>query len=571
MACSCSALTTNRRRLVSNQRFKRGDPTRTLAIQRRWIADNQRRAKALIQALVQWLVTDDALGLKNAKKTPLDRILNVEREFQFLSDPGKLEAFNAWFKQQVEADILSPAAGAIAGQPWTTDYIESSYKRGVTNAFAASRDASGGARFDAGQQAFIQEAFNQPETLSKIQLLAQRSFENLKGVTATMSSQMNQILAQGIADGRGPRELAKEMSEKIASLTRSRANTIARTEIIHAHAEGQLDSYERLGIDELGLFAEWSTAGDDRVCPDCFAREGQVFTVEEARNLIPLHPNCRCTWIPSLKGPKGKTPTRRRAPAARPAPAAQPVIPTVVPGAIRQQDLVSNMTDFSNFGPAFITKHSRSMMRQIDEVHPLPTAYIPKPEFRQAKFNKGNPQHADASGVYSPGVRNIQVKKGLTPGETKVATAHEFGHYIDDAHLGNGITYGSEMAWRGTGKLLPQLGDEGVAIFKKLMVKLNSSAQVKELKSAALVGKYGRPYVSYITSRKEIFARAYSQYIAGKTGDPDMAKFFKKLLAERNDKHLAASQWTKDVMDEVTPLFDDLFKAMETAATQKGR
>ena len=36
-----------------------------------------------------------------------------------------------------------------------------------------------------------------------------------------------------------------------------------------------------------------------RVCPDCGGYEGEIFTVDEAEGIIPLHPNCRCCWIPS--------------------------------------------------------------------------------------------------------------------------------------------------------------------------------------------------------------------------------------------------------------------------------
>jgi hypothetical protein len=61
---------------------------------------------------------------------------------------------------------------------------------------------------------------------------------------------------------------------------------------IHAHAEGQLDAFDRLGIKDLGIQAEWSTAGDERVCPLCQGYEGKIMPISEARGMIPLHPNC---------------------------------------------------------------------------------------------------------------------------------------------------------------------------------------------------------------------------------------------------------------------------------------
>jgi len=96
--------------------------------------------------------------------------------------------------------------------------------------------------------------------------------------------------------------IAREMNRTIDKMTRSRARVLARTEIIHAHAEGQLDSFEDLGVEEVGVEAEWSTAGDMHVCPVCSSLQGVVMSVAKARGLIPRHPQCRCAWIPANVG-----------------------------------------------------------------------------------------------------------------------------------------------------------------------------------------------------------------------------------------------------------------------------
>lgn len=299
MICRHHPLVLNRRRFITNANPLRVDPTRTTTIRKRFIADMNRRFKKLKAALKEFLDEDDALGLR---KFTTRIILHAEREFQFRTDAGKLQAFNDWFKQQIDASVLSVPSGSDPTRPWTAQYVESAYKKGQVNAYAASKEGLSMADFGVGEQTqeqFLRSSFSQPETVSKVQLLATRSFEDLKGVTATMSSQMNRILAQGLVDGTGPEALAKEMSSAIDDLTSKRALVIARTEVIAAHAEGQLDAFDKLGVEELGVKAEWSTAGDDRVCPECAEMEGQVFDIEEARGMIPLHPNCRCTWIPA--------------------------------------------------------------------------------------------------------------------------------------------------------------------------------------------------------------------------------------------------------------------------------
>jgi SPP1 gp7 family putative phage head morphogenesis protein len=73
---------------------------------------------------------------------------------------------------------------------------------------------------------------------------------------------------------------------------------LARTEIIRAHAEGTLNNFELAGLENVELQAEFLTAGDDRVCPICSALSGKIYSIKEARGIIPVHPNCRCTWLP---------------------------------------------------------------------------------------------------------------------------------------------------------------------------------------------------------------------------------------------------------------------------------
>jgi SPP1 gp7 family putative phage head morphogenesis protein len=117
-----------------------------------------------------------------------------------------------------------------------------------------------------------------------------------------MGTQLSRILANGLLQGSSPYEIAREMTKTISGLSNSRAMSIARTETIAAHAEAQLNAFKELGIKEVGLKVEWSTAGDELVCPQCEPLEGIVLTIDEARGLIPLHANCRCMWIPAEVG-----------------------------------------------------------------------------------------------------------------------------------------------------------------------------------------------------------------------------------------------------------------------------
>lgn len=302
----------------------RMDPTRTTALRRRFQAEMLRRVGNLKRDVWNFIFVQDALGLKDRPTGPaaLDRLLGNEArlegrpdepltvlaaplpgEFRFRTDAGKIEAFRDWLREQIDAHMLKPVGGGDPTRPWTAPYIESAYKRGMVNAYAKVReqDALNDAPFFTKSQVlFIKEAFGQPETTRKLELLFTRTYEDLSGITDEMARQLSRVLADGMVSGLGPRQVARDMMDAIDGISDRRALVLARTEIIHAHAEGQLDAMTELGVTEAGVDVEWSTAGDDQVCPQCEEMDGQTFAVEDSHGLIPLHPNCRCSWIPHL-------------------------------------------------------------------------------------------------------------------------------------------------------------------------------------------------------------------------------------------------------------------------------
>ena len=74
----------------------------------------------------------------------------------------------------------------------------------------------------------------------------------------------------------------------------SRMRTIVRTETSQAVNQARLETYSRSSVN----FVEWIAAGDAEI--DCSLLNGEVLTLARAYGEIPLHPNCRCNWIPVL-------------------------------------------------------------------------------------------------------------------------------------------------------------------------------------------------------------------------------------------------------------------------------
>jgi SPP1 gp7 family putative phage head morphogenesis protein len=97
----------------------------------------------------------------------------------------------------------------------------------------------------------------------------------------------------GIAQGLNPLQVARRMSRTYETLAPSRAATIARTEMIRANREAQRQTFEA----NLSIVRGWRriSAGDVNVCPVCWSLHGDPNPVAD---IVPSHPNCRCTIIP---------------------------------------------------------------------------------------------------------------------------------------------------------------------------------------------------------------------------------------------------------------------------------
>ena len=311
MICSCQHI--EEKRININQY----DPTRTTSLRNVFARDMQRRFRELKTVIVKTIEEDDCFGLKTNKIARYQLTSSGKLAFSFPRSADKVTAFMSWVKEQQGKGLLTvrhiPQLGKAAEQPWTNMYIEDSYKRGVIRARyemnkaglkIPSMEATGG----------IMASMSTPFHLDRVGLLYSRVFNDLKGITNAMDTQISRVLSQGIADGDNPRLLARKLVATIDgtglgelgikdSLGRyipatRRAEMLARTEVVRAHSEATLQEYKNWQVEGVFVQAEFMTAGDDRVCAICESLIGKTYTIEEASGIIPVHPLCRCAWIP---------------------------------------------------------------------------------------------------------------------------------------------------------------------------------------------------------------------------------------------------------------------------------
>jgi len=286
------------------------DPTRTVSLRNSFSRDLNKRFRGLGVTIQTALINQNVLGIYNRFTVP------PRNAFNFPRSSDKINEFMTWINRQINAGILeigeTQQLGSAIESAWTNVYIRDSYRRGVLRARAEMRKAGFNVPPLAGNEAEIIAALNNPFHIDRVGLLFTRTYTELKGITDNMASMISRVLAQGMIDGDSPRTIALKMRKLIEgigdlSLTDTlgrfipasrRAEILARTEIIRAHHQAMVQEYKNWGIAGVKVKAEFLTAGDDRVCPDCQALEGEIFTLERAFGLIPVHPSCRCITLP---------------------------------------------------------------------------------------------------------------------------------------------------------------------------------------------------------------------------------------------------------------------------------
>ena len=277
------------------------DPSRTTLLRRRFMAEFRRRFKQLAKELWDLVAIEDAFGVKPFKPFTWNTVNN--QRWRFNTTTQKVSAFQRWLKNQVDVRILEEYKNQEDAY-WRA-YVEEGYRKGAGRAFEDVRKREKMTSkldfYEGTRSEFLRSSFAQPETIEKVKLLAGRTLTDLQDVTSSMASRMSHVLTDGLVQGQNPLWIAREMT-KVLDISIGRAERIARTEIIRAHAEGAIDAMERLGVEEVGVMVEWSTAGDGRVCPKCKALDGIVLTTKEAKGMFPRHPNCRCTPVPANVG-----------------------------------------------------------------------------------------------------------------------------------------------------------------------------------------------------------------------------------------------------------------------------
>lgn len=292
------------------------DPTHTTALRNAFVRQMKIRFAELIKVIRIAVDKQDCFGLRGRDVATHQMTPPGQHSFSFLRDPEKVEEFMKWLQQQVDRGLLTIGTFNQIGRgienAWTNTYILDSYKRGLLRADAELRKAGLSI-----PEIELGISMGTPIHLDRVGVLFTRVFSELKGITAEMERNISRILAQGMINGEDPITLSKQLVAAIDgtgmgtlgitdSLGRfipalTRAKMMARTEMIRAFHLAAIQEYRNWAVEEVYVKAEWMTAQDEKVCSQCLALQGKIFTLDEIEPMIPLHPNCRCIALPYIE------------------------------------------------------------------------------------------------------------------------------------------------------------------------------------------------------------------------------------------------------------------------------
>ncbi|MEW8955773.1 minor capsid protein [Clostridium sp.] len=112
--------------------------------------------------------------------------------------------------------------------------------------------------------------------------------------TRVLERNLNEILTRGLVQGKAIFEMATQLEERMMKGF-DEAHRLVRTETMHYLNESSLRAYMDSGVEKIQLWA----ALDERTCHVCGVKHGNKYRLKDAP-IVPLHANCRCTYIPLI-------------------------------------------------------------------------------------------------------------------------------------------------------------------------------------------------------------------------------------------------------------------------------
>lgn len=253
-------------------------------------ADLYKRFRILKGLIFESIVDNDCFRLTKGHIVVWAQPLRAP--FEFKENPAKVKMFMEWLRQAQDDGVLEiierKGRTVVAHKEWQNIYVRRSYGKGIAFANRKMREAG----FDIPEED-IRVIFGRPIHADSLGMIYVRNFTELEGITEAMDQQISRELADGLSQGKNPRVIARNINNRVDHIGITRARTLARTEVNRAQNEATLNRYTDYAVKKVELLV------GPGPCPTgvCASYEG-VYKLAEAHGLVPIHPNCTCTFVP---------------------------------------------------------------------------------------------------------------------------------------------------------------------------------------------------------------------------------------------------------------------------------
>lgn len=120
---------------------------------------------------------------------------------------------------------------------------------------------------------------------------SERLWKNQKKLLKALKN----VLVVGMQQGKNITDMAVELNAAMGKGFYA-AHRLVRTETMHCLNQSCLQRYKDAEIKKVSFWA----AKDERTCEICGAMHGKEYNIEKAP-VLPVHPNCRCTYLPVIE------------------------------------------------------------------------------------------------------------------------------------------------------------------------------------------------------------------------------------------------------------------------------
>lgn len=214
-----------------------------------------------------------------AIKELVDRLYDEQRGWQNIDPYSIDEVVDEWKASAVRELATHPMSAYLLGQMFATEALDLKTHRPLN-----------------------------PEDRQTIDFLSQYSLNEIDARFDDIKYELRNQLIAGIQRQQSPHAVARAMASILSDYD-TNWDAIAITETSRAESQGRLQEYQDAG-------EEWvvgSSAHDARVCDDCRRLiDGQKVRLAETIGrsnyglkraewlaVIPVHPRCRCVWLPA--------------------------------------------------------------------------------------------------------------------------------------------------------------------------------------------------------------------------------------------------------------------------------